>query len=73
MTIQSITAGAPNVGFNLADAVTSFLEHCTVRLAARRRYRQVRSELLGYSPQQLAELGIREADIDFVADDASVR
>jgi uncharacterized protein YjiS (DUF1127 family) len=71
MTIQSITDGAPHVGFSLADAVTSILERCSVRLAAWRRYRKVRAELLEYSEPQLAELGIRDADIDFVAEDAS--
>jgi len=73
MTIQSITDGGAHAGFNLADAVTSILERCSARLTARRRYQRIRAELLEYSEQQLAELGIREADIDFVADDASHR
>jgi uncharacterized protein YjiS (DUF1127 family) len=71
MTIQSVTDRAPPVGFNLADAVTLILERCSARLAARRLRRKVRAELLAYSEKQLAELGIREADIDFVAEDAS--
>jgi uncharacterized protein YjiS (DUF1127 family) len=73
MTIQSVTDRAPHVGFNLADAVTSILERCFARLAARRLRQTVRAELLEYSEQQLTELGIREADIDFVAEDASHR
>ena len=73
MTIQSVTDGRAHAGFNLADAVTSILERCSARLAARRRRRTVRAELREYSEQQLAELGIREADIDFVAEHASHR
>jgi uncharacterized protein YjiS (DUF1127 family) len=38
-----------------------------------RRYRTVRAELLDYSPQQLAELGISDADVEFVAEDAARR
>lgn len=71
MTIQGLAAGAPQGGWNLADALTSFEERLSARRAARRRYRTVRAELLGYSPQQLAELGISEADIGFVAESAS--
>ena len=71
MTIQSFAAGASQSGWSLADAVTPLRERFSARRAARRRYRAVRAELLGYSPEQLAELGISEADIDFVAEDAS--
>ena len=71
MTIQSFAVGTPQSGWSLADAVTSLRERFSAHWAARRRYRTVRAELLGYSPQQLAELGISEADIDFVAEDAS--
>ena len=69
MTIQSFAAGTSQSGWSLADAVTSLRERFSAHSAARRRYRTVRAELLGYSPQQLAELGISEADIDFVTED----
>jgi len=73
MTIQGVSDGRAHAGFNLADAVGSILDRCAALLAARRRRRTVRAELLEYSEQQLAELGIRGADIDFVAEDASHR
>ena len=41
--------------------------------SARRRAHTVRAELRDYSPQQLAELGIREADIDWIAEEADPR
>ena len=71
MTIQSFAAGTSERRWSRADAATSLRERFSAHSAARRRYRTVRAELLGYSPLQLAELGISEADIDFVAEDAS--
>ena len=73
MTIQSFAAGTSEGGWSLVDAVTSLRERFSAHREARRRYRTVRAELLDYSPQQLVELGISEADIDFVAEDASRR
>jgi hypothetical protein len=71
MTIQSFTADALHSRFNLAEPVTSIIEAFLARLAARRRYRTVRAELEDYAPEQLLELGISEADIDLVAEDAA--
>jgi len=68
MSIQSFTADTLNNGWNLAEAAGSIIERYSVRLAAWRHYRTVRAELRDYSPQQLAELGISEADIDFIAE-----
>jgi uncharacterized protein YjiS (DUF1127 family) len=36
-----------------------------------RRYQALRHELFDYSTQQLVELGISEADLDFVTENAS--
>jgi uncharacterized protein YjiS (DUF1127 family) len=68
MSIQSFTADTPNNGWNLAEAAGSIIERVSTRWAAWRRYRTVRAELLDYSPQQIAELGISKADIDFIAE-----
>jgi uncharacterized protein YjiS (DUF1127 family) len=70
MTVQSFTAESSR-GFGIGEAVKSIMDGLSARIAARRRYRRVRAELLDYSPQQLAELGISQADVDFVAEDAS--
>jgi uncharacterized protein YjiS (DUF1127 family) len=72
MTIQSFTADRSR-GFAIGEAVRSIMEGLSARVAARRRYRRVRAELLNYSPRQLGELGISEADVEFVAEDASRR
>jgi len=72
MTIHSFTADTSR-GFAIGEAVRSIMEGLSARVAARRRYRRVRAELLNYSPQQLGELGISEADIEFVAEDTSRR
>ena len=73
MTIHSFTAGTLHSGFNLAEPVMSFVDAFSARLAARRRYRTVRAELEDYAPEQLAELGISDADIDLVAEEAARR
>jgi uncharacterized protein YjiS (DUF1127 family) len=74
MTIHSSTADTlHDTGVNLADRVMSLIEAISSHLAARRRYRTVRTELEDYSPEQLAELGITDADIDIVAEDAALR
>ena len=73
MTIHSFTADTLHSGWTIGDAVRSFFEDFSARLAAKRRYRAVRAELLDYSPQQLVELGISEADVDFIAEDAAGR
>jgi uncharacterized protein YjiS (DUF1127 family) len=70
MTIQSFTADTLHGGWSVAEAVASIMEHFSARRDARRRCRRVRAELLDYSPHQLAELGISEADVDFIAEDA---
>jgi hypothetical protein len=73
MTIHSSTADTlHDTGVNLADRVMSIIEAISSHLAARRCYRTVRTELEDYSPQ-LAELGITDADIDIVAEDAALR
>ena len=69
MSIQSFTADTLSNGWNLAEVAGSIMERLSTRWAARMRRRTVRNELLDYSPQQLAELGISEDDIDFVAED----
>lgn len=71
MSIQSFTAGTLHIGFNFAEPVMSAIEALSTRLAARRRYRAARAELEDYAPEQLVELGIRDADIDLVAKDAA--
>ena len=71
MTIQSFAADTGHNSWSLTEAVTSMRERFSARWTARRRYRTVRAELLEYSPQQLPELGVSEADVDFVAEDAS--
>jgi uncharacterized protein YjiS (DUF1127 family) len=71
MTIQSFAADTLHNGWSFAEAVRSIRERFSGNWAAWRRYRTVRAELLDYSPQQLVELGISEADVDFVAEDAS--
>jgi hypothetical protein len=71
MTIHSFTADTLHSGWTIGDAVRSILERFSARLDARRRYRAVRDELLDYSPQQLVELGISGADVDFIAEDAA--
>ncbi len=68
MSIQSFTADTLNNRWNLAEAAGSIFDRYVARWAAWRRYRTVRAELLDYSPRQLAELGISEADIDFIAE-----
>ena len=73
MTIHSFTADTLHSGWTFGDAVRSIREGFSARLAAWRRYRTVRAELLDYSPQQLVELGISEADVDFIAENASGR
>jgi hypothetical protein len=73
MTIPSFTAETLHNGFSLVEPVMSIVETISSRLAARRRYRVVRAELEGYAPDQLAELGIRDADIELVAEDAARR
>ena len=74
MTIHSFTADTPHgTGVNPVDLVMSIIETISRRLAARRRVRTVRAEIEDYAPDQLAELGIRDADIDFVAEDAARR
>ena len=52
---------------SLNGAVITGLRIVSSWIAARRHYRTVRNELLEYSPQELAELGIRDEEIDFVA------
>ncbi|SDB20403.1 DUF1127 domain-containing protein [Bauldia litoralis] len=69
MSIQSFTADTLNNGWNLAEVAGSIMERLSTRWAVRMRRRTVRNKLLDYSPQQLAELGISEDDIDFVAED----
>ncbi len=69
MSIQSFSADTLNSGWSLAEGTGSIIERVSTRWAAWRRYRTVRAELLDYSPQQLAELGISDADIDFIAAD----
>jgi uncharacterized protein YjiS (DUF1127 family) len=71
MTIQSFATDTLQNGWSFAEAVRSMRERFSANWTARRRYRTVRAELLDYSPRQLAELGISEADVDFVAEDAS--
>jgi uncharacterized protein YjiS (DUF1127 family) len=66
-TIDGLAAGSLQKAQTVTDAVRSIRRRFAARLAARRRYRTVRAELLQYSAQQLAELGISAADIDFVA------
>jgi uncharacterized protein YjiS (DUF1127 family) len=73
MTIQSFTADTLHSRFNIAETVHSMIEAVSARLAARRRFCTVRTELEDYTPEQLAELGIRDADIDLVAEDAARR
>lgn len=73
MTIQSFAADTLHNGFSLAEPVMSIIETISSRLAARRRFRTVRAELEGYAPHQLGELGISDADIDFVSEDAAHR
>jgi hypothetical protein len=73
MTIHSFTADTLHNGFSLVEPVMSIIEAISSRLAARRRYRVVRAELESYAPDQLVELGICDADIDFVAEDAARR
>ena len=69
MSIQSFTADTQNDGWNLAEVAGSIMERLSTRWAVLIRRRTVRNELLDYSAQQLAELGITEADIDFIAED----
>ena len=71
MSIQSFTADTLHGRFNFAEPVMSIIEAFSARIAARRRYRTVRAELEEYAPEQLAELGISDADIDLVAEDAA--
>lgn len=71
MTIQSFTLDTPPGIWSIAEALRSTRDRFSVKWTARRRFRAVRDELLDYSPQQLAELGIRGADVDFVAEDAA--
>ena len=71
MTIHSFTADSLPSGWPFADALRSILDSFSARRTARQRYRALRAELLDYSPQQLAELGISEADVDFIAEDGS--
>jgi hypothetical protein len=73
MTIQSFTADTLHNGFSLVEPVLSLIETILGRLAARRRFRAVRAELEDYAPEQLVELGIQDADIDIVAEDAARR
>lgn len=73
MTIQGLTADTLHNASSLAEPVMSIIETISSRLAVRRRYRTVRAELEDYAPEQLAELGIRDADIDLVAEDAARR
>lgn len=67
MTIQSFILDTPQGAWSVAEALRSARERFSAKWTARRRFRTVRDELLDYSPQQLAELGIRRADVDFVA------
>jgi hypothetical protein len=71
MTLQSFTAGPSDKGFDVVEQVLSFVDAARARLAARRRYLAVKAELLDYAPAQLAELGISDADIERVAEDAA--
>lgn len=72
MTIHSFTAGTlHDSGFKLANSVMSIVDTVSSRLTARRRYRTVRAELEDYAPEQLGELGIRDADIERVAEAAA--
>jgi uncharacterized protein YjiS (DUF1127 family) len=71
MSIQSFAADALHGRFNIAEPVISIIEALSAHLAARRRFRAVRTELEDYTPEQLAELGISDADIDLVAEDAA--
>jgi len=73
MTFQSFTAGRLQRHLTLAEHVIALIDAVSARLAAHRRYRRVRAELLDYSPEQLAELAIRDADIEFVARAAARR
>ena len=71
MTIHSFTADTLHTGSNLAETAMSFVDAIYARLAARRRYQTAKAELLDYSTEQLAELGISDADIELVAEDAA--
>lgn len=73
MTTQSFAADRLHNGFSPTEPLMAIIETISRRLAARRRFRTVRAELEGYAPDQLAELGIRDADIEFVAEDAACR
>lgn len=68
MTAQSFTAGPAIRG---SDVIGTLVDSVRARLAARRRYLALKAELLDYSPGQLVELGISEADIERVAGDAA--
>jgi uncharacterized protein YjiS (DUF1127 family) len=73
MTFQSIPAGRLPQHLSLAEHVIALIDALSACLAAHRRYRKLRAELLDYSPEQLAELAIRDADIEFVARAAARR
>ena len=73
MTFHSFTAADLHGGRTIGEELRLIFKGFSARLTASRRYRTVRAELLDYSPQQLAELGIRKADVNFIAEDAAGR
>lgn len=69
MTVHTFAADA-NRGWSLHLAIArvgAMLHDLSEQYRRRRRYREIEAELLDYSPEQLAELEISEADIDRVA------
>ena len=73
MAINSLAADSLRSRRTISDAVTAICERVSGRVASRRRYHNVRAELLQYSAQELVELGISAADVDFIAEEASRR
>ena len=73
MAVNSLTADSLRSGWNISDAVRAIHQGFAARLAARRRYRKMRAELLQYSASELTELGISAADVDLIAEYASHR
>lgn len=73
MTMYSFTADFAR-GQTFTRTVHSIIADAVARLghslAVRRQARTVRNELLEYAPHELAELGISQADVDVVAEDA---
>ena len=69
-----ITFDAPNHGWNLGfvtERIAALRMVFGQRSRRRQAFRRIEAELDQYSAEEIAELGISHADIEFIADEAA--